>query len=346
MVLKLPAVMSDGSVMLLERHITEIPYVANTLVTAPAIRLRPNLLKKFVIHVRVQAEPSLVGNPIIQDYPWRLIRHITIRSVRNEVLKTVDARSMYWLNTYETGTSEFSDFPNTSPLAVPIDNTFDLCIPFDNITGINPEKTILNLNEFTELYVDILWDDTDNIYNEVLENAFVTATIVALEREPINLSDELEPRLKLIDQVYRLPIESDHLEFLLPENTFIKTIQSMITQPELNNRRIDESGTAGQTIANLSIEDDDNAHSLREWSGKQIQSSNKSYYGLEVVPAGIWTIEFDQLRDFTTLYKTYGRNYPKIKFDFSTSQDIPQNPANLDLLIRQVATPPPIAIPV
>jgi hypothetical protein len=242
------------------------------------------------------------------------------------------------LNSLETGCPEFNTFPLIPLPATPYRVSFDLKIPFENFTGINPEKTILNLNEFTELYIDILWGDVNDIYaaSGLLAEYNVVATVIALEREPVNMSDELEPRKKLIDQSYPLPIESTNLEYLLPENTLIKTLLFLLTVDSTEQRN-------AVPILNVSIEDDDNAHSMREWSGSQIQSANKMYYGTELVEVGLYAIEFDQLRDLSSMYKTFGVNYPKIKFEFDPT--VLDAAKTLELLIRQVTTPPAITVP-
>lgn len=325
----------DGSIMLLQRHIQEIAYQDDMRVTPDPIRLRPNLIKQFDIHTKIDFTVQNIAF-LQPDYPWRLMRHITVRSVRNEILKTVDARALHFMNYLERGTDEYSTFPINVIFGQQYSLEYDTCIPFEDKVGRNPEKTILNSNEFTELYLDFDFDFLANIFNETLEDIDVTMTIVPLEREPMQGQprDRLEKRKKLIDQTYLLPVQGDHIEYLLPENTLIKDI--LLIPIGADGARFDTS--TGDPILNVSIEDNDQEHSIREWSGPQIRSMNKQYYGIETGLDGVYAIPFDQERDLSSCYKTYGVNYSKLLIDLDDSIIVDGD--SVLMLIRQVATPP------
>lgn len=341
--LNLP-LLADASVMLLERHIDYIPYAANTSQRL-TIRLRPNMLYHIMLHIEALVTNAGPGNSFLVagDAPWSLIRNITITTPRGEILKNVSGRQLHLLNMMEMGTNEL----NTLPPALGIETLwgeFDLRIPFYNYTGINSNftsgSTILNTNEFTELYITINWGNgIGDLYfggAPVLDE--LICDMIVLEREPINTSDELEPRKKLIDWDTMIDQSgSDHYEYLIPENTLIKTI--MITTYLLLNLR----PTANQNaLLRVAIEDDDLAHSLREWTGAEIKSQNQYYYNMEPGQAGgIHIIEFDQLRDLSSCYKTFGINYPKLTLDFDPAFT---EALFVGIFVRQVTTPPALTI--
>lgn len=338
MVIETP-VIADGGLMLLEREITVVPYIANTRQQV-TIRLRPNMLKHFVIHLAATIETDVPGLNINDDFPWAGIRRITVYTQRGEILKSVSGRQLHFLNLFEGGTNEYSTWPASLDPAT-INAYADLMVPFENKTGLDPEETVLNSNEFTELFISIEWlDYLNQAYEETLVSFSMVCTLVFLEREPFSVSDKLQPRKKLVDQDFWISIVNDRFEYLLPENTLIKTIQMMNIQDDQAawNERIN-------MIQYVSIEDDDNAHLLRQWTGAEIQSANKQYYGIEGGQVnGIYVIEFDQLRDLTSLYSTFNIAYPKLVIQYIPGPYLLNQ--QLGLFIRQVTTPPTIRRPV
>lgn len=340
MTLQVPQ-LGDGSITLLEREIQEIDYVPNTRVVA-TVRLRPNLLKHMIVHGQASITgplPAAVATPN-QDWPWAGIDRLTVYTPRGEILKTVSGRQMHFMNLFEGGTDEYSTFAPVDPEALEV-HDFDLMIPFENKVGLEPEQTVFNSNEATEVYVSIEWNDyLNNGYDNAPQAFDMTVNLIFLEREPFSTSDKLEPRRKLVDQDFWVPITSDEMEYLLPENTLIKDIQLMFLAGVHTKDALRIA-----LLEYLSIEDDDNAHWLRGWSGEQIRSANAQYFGIEPGQVlGLYFIAFDQLKDLTTLYKTFDVAYPKLVMRFDPTL-IVSGETWMGIFIRQITTPPAIKRP-
>lgn len=337
--------MRDGEIMLLEREIGIIPYVPNARERL-VVRIRPDLVKNFNLHLEATFEVTEEATPL-PDMPWNAIERIQISTPRGEILKDILPRALSNLNAYEFGTWYYNTVPNPAGIAV---HSFaaDLIIPFQLTTQnivdafYNPEVTELNTNEFTELYIDVYWRDPANLWFNVL--CAVSACeiqVVSLECIPVSNADKLSPRKKLIDLSNRYLIQGEEDSVLLPENTMIKTIQIITYVKDENYVFTRTDGI----LERVRIEDDDQKRSMRSLLATEIQSVNKPYYGIERLNnlgqdqmAGVYVIEFDQMKDLSSMYDTSGLNYPKLILDFIPA--IIDGTQHYSVLIRQVATPP------
>lgn len=338
MVLKIPT-LADGSVILRERQILALPYDPITLIHRETIRLRKNILNHIQLHV-ISAIQSTGPASIFPDMPWRIIKRIQVTTPDGKIIKNVSGVQLHLLNKMEFGTQEFSNFPAL------LDGvgvfSFDLVIPFYNHTGVEStltaNSTALNTNEFTELYLTVEYYPilTDLYAGEILLLSWELFVNI-LERETVNVSDQLEVRKKLIDFDAMYDIQNNnYFETLLPENTNLKTI-SLYTSSEDWERPL----PATNVIRRIAIEDDGHAHSLRELSGHQVQSENQAYYNLEPGQnGGIFVIEFDKMRDLTSLYRTLGVNFPKLIVEFYDSYVQEEVPIHFGVFIRQVSMLP------
>lgn len=380
----MPENITDGSVMLLERQIGQIPFYPNQERKLD-LKLQPNLIKKLMLHVRGKAQPVIQVPPITQRINSRigaypLIKNIQIRASNGVILKSVGAQQLNMLNTLERGGNEFAiTFYSAYSEMATHEFSFDLTIPFESWTSFIPERTMLNTNEFSEIGLYILWGSAEDIPLEELDEtqlviSDVVCDVTALERVPVDMTDELLNRQRMVDTVQTRAISSNNetVSFDLPENTLIKTLLFYV---EIKKRYTPEiplvplsptlRGPLPNGILRARVEDDNGAHVIREMSGRQIQSINQSYYGMsdltprewaDQIPElphetdtfygnqkpGIYALEFDQMHDFSTLYSTIGINYPKLILDCGI---LPGTPAEYTisyrvvLLQRQIITP-------
>ncbi len=337
--------MRDGEVMLLERQIGVIPLTVNGRERL-IVRLRPDLVKHFCLHLQATFEPTGIAN-MHPDAPWNAIERVQISTPRGEILKDVLPRALANLNVYELGTWYYSTFPIFPGLQVYTSGA-DLIVPFQIPTAklvdafYDPEKTILNTNEFTELYIDVYWrDPATQWYDETVTISACEIQVVSFEKIPVSVAEKLSPRKKLIDLSNRYLITGEETQVLLPENTEIKTIQIITYVKDVNHIYTRTDGI----LDRLRIEDDDQAQTMRSLLATEIRSLNKQYYGLELnngygngQMTGIYVIEFDQMRDLSSLYDTSDLNYPKLILDFIPA--IIDGTQHYSILIRQVTTPP------
>lgn len=337
--------------MLIRRNIATIAYQLHRTVRY-TLRIRPDLLKMLLFQFRYIGTPE--ANSMQPDEPWGCIRRIKITTPRGEVLKDFVPLHMEFLNSYEYGTRFHSTFQSNYAPSTVFDLVSDLFVPFDNHTAKYwPEETILNTNEASEIWIDITWGDTqtDLFSSPGTPGPEVTLAIIPLERQPVNMSDQLEPRKKMIDLSEVRPFINDleEIEYLLPENTLIKTI---LVVTSYKRSQAGWKGTRVNTLVRLKVVDDDNANIWVNKTGEEIQSENKQYYGIESdyvgappvtydQQSGIYVIEFDVERDLTSCYNTAGKNYPKLilELEKEVAEDL-----EIGIFIRQISTPPALQI--
>lgn len=375
-------IISDGSVMLLHREIGQIPYYPNQERKFD-LKLQPNLIKKITLHVRGMAATA-VQVPAIESqisgrigfYP--LIRHIQIRASNGVILKSLGASELNLLNTLERSGNEMTIVPS-----VPFYETgarpfaFDITIPFESWTSFIPERTLLNTNEFSEIGLYIRWGSPEDIptltpTDTQLVLSDVVCDIVALERVPVDMTDELLNRQRMVDTVQTRALSSNNetISFDLPENTLLKTLLFYVENSKQYTPEVVPPPPppvfripVPNGILRARVEDNNGAHVIRELTGRQIQSINQSYYGMsDMAPRewelgvglvelgdafgnqkpGVYCIEFDQMHDFSALYSTIGINYPKLVLDCGilpgAVQDYTQS-NRVILLQRQIITP-------
>lgn len=358
MVLEIPP-LSDGQVMLIQRDIATFNYELHRT-QRYTLRVRPDLLKNILFHLVFNGQPDPFS-PNVCDVPWQVVRHIKISTPRGEVYKDFVPRHMKWLNFFEFGTYADNDFPDANPGIGEYTYKADLLCPFENHTAkYDVEETILNSNESTEIWIDVTWGDVDTDISDVGVGPIfdLELHVIPLERQPINLSDKLEPRKKLIDlsEVRPLTDNDQEIQYLLPENTLIKTI--LVSISRTGGAPYNGYRSGANWLANLQIVDDDNANVWFEMTGDEIQSDNKMYYGNEDVwpwtnsmgspnakPAdGLYVVEFDRLRDLTSCYNTAGKNYPKLILNFARPVPNENETTEIGIFIRQVNTPPALQI--
>lgn len=345
--------------MLLEREIGQIPYYPNQERKFD-LKLQPNLIKKITLHVRGLAA-TVVQIPAIEQTfnshigPFGLIKNIQIRASNGVILKSLGAAQLNLLNTLERGGNELVIIPDIGTAfneTTPLPWAFDVTIPFESWTSFIPERTLLNVNEFSEVGIYISWGSPEDVpTNSGAETQLlltdVVCDITALERVPVDMTDELLNRQRMVDTVQTRSLSSDNerISFDLPENTLIKTLLFYVEHNKLYTPEIPLVPGATRCRAPLPngvlrarVEDNNGAHVIREMSGRQIQSINQSYYGMaDLTPRlwdgmaackpfelgdtfgnqkpGVYVLEFDQMHDFSTLYSTIGINYPKLILD-------------------------------
>jgi hypothetical protein len=190
-----------------------------------------------------------------------------------------------------------------------------------------PERTILNTNQYNDLTLFVTWNALANVFGGTfdpgLDTVTASCTVVSCERPPVDRNDELMARQQMIDTV--MTAQSTVGSMLLPENTMIKTL-GIYTYGE--GLRIQQPGM------NISVNYDSGNYVLRDMTGPQIQSQNKSYYHVEAIDQGVYAIEFDYLRDFKSLFRTKNRNYARVTFTGTIVA-----PAEIQILRRRIATP-------
>lgn len=339
--------LADGELMLIQRDIATVDYTLGRTVRYN-LRIRPDLLRNLQFQMRFEGEPG-VGSILFANAPWGVVRRIKISTPRGEVYKDFEPVHMNWLNRFEYGTAEYNTFDAIAPAGTVIYFS-DLICPFENHTGRYwPEETVLNTNESTEIWIDVTWGDVDT---DIWTTAAVATDalelhIIPLERQPVNISDRLTPRKKMIDlsDVREWAAGSTELEiqYLLPENSMIKTILIAVYGVL--------GGVRDNYLTRAQIVDDDNANVWFNMRGDEIQSENKSYYGVEsqmlALPGGqtltgLYVIEFDQMKDLTSCYNTAGKNYPKLLLNLDRGPGLPE--ILIGIFIRQITTPPALQI--
>lgn len=319
----------DGDVQLFERQIGFVEFAENQT-RKYDVKQQPNLIKRFLLHVEVSVTVGSIGpvtfnNPL--DTPFDMIRNIQVRTSQGLILKNFSAIEITLLNNLEF----FTNSLNTAPVQLengPNIFEYDVIIPFEDHTGIYPERTILNTNQYNDLTLFIAWEDLSSIwggsFDPQLDIVSVNCTIVSCERPPVDRGDELLARQQMIDTVANGVFNVGSL--LLPENTMIKTLATYT---------YDGSGLRVNTEQeNININYDSGNYVLRDLSTTEIQSLNKSYYHVEAIQPGVYVIEFDQMRDFKTLFRTKNRNYARATFTPIEGAD-----GTIRLFRRRIATP-------
>lgn len=372
---------ADGSVMLIEREIGQIPYYPNQ--ERPlSIKVQPNLVKKIMLHVRGFAQCATGQTAQINGrlgvYPF--IRDVQLRASNGVVIKSIEPAALNLLNILEHGANEHIVAPAGGFTdAAAKCWSFDLSIPFDSITSMIEERTILNPNEYSELTLYLRWGNEDDFAVGALTNTSITLTdvvcdVVALERVPLDMNDELLNRQRLTDtmQIKSVADTGQIVTFDLPDNALLKTLLFYVEHKKVYSPAPDPTAPhpifrypLSEGVVRARVEDNAGAHIIRELSGKQIQSMNNAFYGMaDLAPRewcggvggdinevgdlfgnqkpGVYCIEFDKLHDFTSLYSTIDINFPRLVLTLGT---IPGAVADYTqsfravLLQRQIITP-------
>lgn len=222
----------DGSVMLLEREIGQIPYAPNQQRKLD-LKLQPNLIKHLLLHFQGKISCTELSEPEIchNTGPFDIIRQIQVRASNGVILKAITAQALNLLNSYEFASRAFfAGFVPDMSGGIDKEFAFDLLIPFENHTGFLPERTILNTNEFSEIGLYLDWGSNLDLCVGAGQAPVYTIDelnchVVALERVPLDMSDELLTRQRMVDTMQVKPAVSEGIvTFDLPENTLLKTL--------------------------------------------------------------------------------------------------------------------------
>lgn len=320
-------IIGDGDIMLFQREIGQIDFVENQTRKLD-IKQMPNLIKQLMIHVEVKVVTTTTTITPSIDSAWDMISNIQLRTSQGLVLKNFSGIQIALLDNYECKTPLL----NTIPAALDGPATyifhFDIIIPFDDWTNILTERTILNTNQYNDMTLYITWADLATIWPGWVDDTdlvdHVYCNIVSLERPPINRAEELLPRQQMLDSVARTAWDTN--EFILPENTDIKTLM-LITR--------NAAGLRVNTMLDyLTVNYDSGNYVLRYLNATTIQSQNKSYYNVEMIYPGVYIIEFDQTHDFKTLFSTVNRNYAKAIWTNGVLEE-----GTFEIFRRRIATP-------
>lgn len=315
----------DGDVMLFERDIGAVPFVANSKQKYD-IRQQPNLIKRLTLHVKVSVNVGGVGSyPLSQDGPFNLIDLIHIRTSQGFTIKKFSALRITLLNNLEFFTRALNTAPATLPQGISIFE-FDVIIPFDDHTGVLPERTTLNTMAYNDLTFYCTFTDMLTVYplwDIENDTATVECSVVSCERPPIDWPDEIIARQRSLDTVVSGPYNVD--KFLLPDNTNIKTLMAIT--------RDSEGLRVNTEQENFIVNYDSGSYVLRNLSWGEIRSINKQYYHSEQLDDGVAVIEFDQMHDFRTLFRTKDRNYANAVFEPTATAA-----GSIELFRRRIAT--------
>lgn len=328
----------DGEAQVLHREIGQIPFADNQKRKFD-IKEQPNQIKNFLLHCEVNVTTTTASLPLNLDAPFNLLRNIKVRSSQSITLKDAPGISFDLLNRYEYGTLAH----NTIPANLDLGNhtfEFDILIPFEDAMNKLPERTILNTMQYQDMVIEIWWADfwavitTGTPTATDVINSF-TCDLIAVEREPllkvnkqkeIIYNDEAINRQQMID-TFVTKTAVPETNFLLPENTFIKTL--MAVTRDSNGVRADG------IIETFQVDYDSKKDIIRNLPASAIQSWMKQYYHVESITTGVYIIEFDLARDFKSLFKTKGRNYAYMRgYQFATP-----TAGTVDLFRRRIATP-------
>jgi len=335
----------------------------------------PNLLRHILLHFTLEFTPGQF-QPGGGDAPWSpfvIVKQIQIRSSNGGIIKSVTGPQMAILNKYEFGTMPYFNAVPTNPDET--DTAFfswDILIPFENHTGILPERTVLNTNDFAELGLWITWGDWPDIWQTppvsaaIVPDKFdITCDVIPLERLPFSDFDKALSRQLMVDSYNSKPITGTNVKFDLFDNTMLKTLMFIIsrrvtegTTPNFLNpywQPIDHydpnyaSNFNSDWLTRIEVKVNNEIDAYRSFDGfSQLKSVNKSFYSIESLETGVGIIEFDLNHDFSTLFSTIGKNYPLLEFTFSQPPPVIVNGISYDeykieLFTRQIVTPATVA---
>lgn len=326
----------DGDVLIFERQIGAIDFVPGQQ-RKYDVKQQPNLIKRMMLHVEVTAVIASPVGPVTwinpADAPFNMISNIQVRTSQGLVLKNFSALQIELLNRLEFFTPSLNTAPATFPTGATYVFAFDVILPFENHTGILPERTILNTNQYNDLTVFVTWEALANVfggtYDPLLDTITASCSVISCERPPVDRNDELMSRQQMIDTIANGAFNIG--SFILPENTMIKTLMNIAR---------DSAGLRSNTAQDiLTVSYDSGNYVLRNMTYSQIQSQNKSYYHVEAIDAGVAVYEFDQTRDFKTLFRTKNRNYARIEYTGNIPVD-----GTIELFRRRIATPKVITL--
>jgi len=372
---------ADGSIMLLNRNIGQIPYAANQTRKFD-LKLQPNMLKNLLLHFTLISDSWEPDTSTIcpMTGPIGIVRQVEVRASNGVLLKSIEGQALTILNSYEHKATEFRSYPLGGPYGQPADFLieFDLLIPFEDITNIVPERTVLNTNEFSELTISVTWGSEYDIccYSDQVPPVPLkggSVNLIALERVPISMDDELLNRQRMVDTMQQQAAVGSQVIFDLPENTLLKTLLFYV---ELE-KQFDDEITKGPVcrlpypgaITSFQVEDNNGAHVIRSMNAVDNLSEIKDYFGLNngldrfdagvfsndpgslcslddtIQKHGVNVVEFDREHDFTTCYSTIGVNRPRLLINLNNAifgQTPPPGYTynwTVKLLQRQIVTP-------
>ena len=320
----------DGTITLLERDMGDVPLSEGNRRKID-LKLQPNYLKRLILHCQVTGSCTTAVVTPTADAPFNLIDRLEVRASNGLLLKSCRGISLALLNKYEFFTDQLNQIPAALGGAAWTFG-FDLLIPFENHTGLIPERTALNMNEFNEVTLTIWW-----AANTVLSPQWTPAapdvidsivcSVVTLERTPVGIQDETQPKQRMID-TYQQRSASAVPMFTLPENTMLKTLMAIT--------RDGDGLRSNAVLSDFRVTHTNDEVTLRHLTPYQIQSLNKSLYHVEQTETGVYIIEFDQDHDFTELFNTKNKNYARLHWE---EVDPPGDSATVELFRRVIVTP-------
>lgn len=319
---------TDGDIMLFEREIGSIDWAENQTRKLD-IKQQPNLIKRFLIHVDVAVVTGTAAIAVPADAPFNMIRNIRLRTSQGLTLKNFSGYQINALNSYEFYAPAYNTIPANLNAGTHVFG-FDIIIPFEDHTNILKERCILNSNQYNDMTLYITWEEMDVAFPDWVDPTdvvtYIYCQVVSCERSPMDRPDLLLDRQQMIDNAVIVPATEPFV--ILPENTNIKTLMA-ITR--------DGDGLRVNTpVDRFTVDYDSGNYVLRDMTSEQIQSQNKQYYHVENIADGIYIIEFDQLHDFKSLFRTKNRNYARLVF---TPPAIPIDDATIEIFRRRIATP-------
>ncbi|MCK4792272.1 MAG: hypothetical protein KAV87_51560, partial [Desulfobacteraceae bacterium] len=308
---RLAAVVKDGDYMVLDRHMGNVDWSPNQMRKLD-LKMQPNLLKNLKLTVEVQVTTLSVDLPINPDAPFSLINWIEVRASNGMLLKRIKGINLALMNHYEFRAPQMNGIPANLGSQGQLNFFFDILIPFENHTGLLPERTAVNTNEWNEITLKIYWADGVALapaWEEADDDIdYVVCSVCSLEKlpPPGSPQEEVQIKQRMIDteQAGNLAAGTN---FIMPENTMLKTI-GVVTRDSNGDRTDAAAGEMRLTHTNDQV-------TLRRMTWQQIQSQNKSYYNIEDLDVGFAIFELDKDHDFTELLNTRNRNFVRFHVD-------------------------------
>lgn len=335
--------LKDGSVTGFHRKIGTIEYIAG-VEKKFELDPQPNLIARYFLHLTLVVDTNKINLIPVAGAPYQIIRNLQIRTAAGVVLKNLSGQMLSLMNKYERWTDELNTIPPDAGGGATFEA--DLLIPLNDDSIYDPEQTILNSNNFTNLTLYITWGTPTDIFptwTELTDTLTVDCDLIALYRLPIDAADQQLPRKNMVDieQVRRVDVAGlTPVDFLLPEETFIKTIYILALARDV----ADPWTPYDVVLDNLEITDNNRAHVLRSLDAEHIQSINKMDYHIETIEPGFYVIEFARSgpcgamsADYSMLYNTRNKNYPRLTMTVNPAID--KDEAKYLIVVRKIAIP-------
>ena len=306
-----------------EKKIGEIAVVANSTQHFNA-KLKPQLIRHLCLELSGTLEITRSTGTLTQDSPLGLVKAIRFQSTDGKLLKAINPKNSHFLNKVEIGTPPHISAPATG-VAAGVPFSAQIILPFEVWTAIEPLSTILNSNNYADfdLFVDF-GAVTDIISNSSALSAKIE--IISVE-EDSPIENRFTRFLENIDteQMRTVP-GAGILEFLLPEDTEIKTLAI---------RAIDNGVRSSTLITNVKVDANNGNAIFRDLPFIALQNSNKLDFGYETQDAGFAVVEFDPDGDLKELFDTKVNKTPKLKVTCIA----PTGVSEIHILQRQIVTP-------